>query len=86
MRLTPRNVHRLVLLSVVTASKVVEDVRLSNASFAVVGGLGAAELLSQEVLFLFYIGFELYIPAVEWARYREKLLVLLLCLLRSSQM
>eukprot|EP00906_Rhabdomonas_costata_P019100 RCo027814 len=74
VRLTPRNVHRLVLLSVVTACKVVEDVRLSNASFAAVGGLGAAELLSQEVLFLFYIGFELYIPVTEWAQYREKLL------------
>eukprot|EP00906_Rhabdomonas_costata_P019099 RCo027812 len=74
VRLTPRNVHRLVLLSVVTACKVVEDVRLSNASFAAVGGLGAAELLSQEVLFLFYIGFELYIPGAEWGRYREKLL------------
>ena len=77
MKLTPRNVHRLALLSVVTASKVVEDVRLNNAGFAALGGLSAAELLSQEVLFLFYIGFELYIPTAEWVRFRERLLVCL---------
>ena len=75
MRLSPRNVHRLVLLAVVTASKVVEDVRLANTGFAALGGVAPGELLAQEVLFLFYIGFELYIPAAEWARFRERLLV-----------
>jgi hypothetical protein len=72
--LTARNVHRLVLLSILTANKCLEDIRMSNAEYAIVGNVPVEDLFRLEVLYLFFIRFELFVKADEFASFREKLM------------
>eukprot|EP00669_Euglena_mutabilis_P002247 TRINITY_DN1285_c0_g1_i1.p1 TRINITY_DN1285_c0_g1~~TRINITY_DN1285_c0_g1_i1.p1 ORF type:complete len:201 (-),score=47.64 TRINITY_DN1285_c0_g1_i1:854-1432(-) len=71
--LTKLNVHKLMLVSLVTSVKVHEDVRMTNADFAFLGGTTTAELKRIEVLFLFSVKFDLYIEPQTFNHYSKRL-------------
>ncbi|XP_058104463.1 cyclin-U2-1-like [Magnolia sinica] len=60
-RIVPRNVHRLLITTIMVASKFVEDMNYRNSYFAKVGGLSTAEMNKLEVDFLFLMGFKLHV-------------------------
>lgn len=53
--LTKLNVHKLMLVSLVTSVKVHEDVKLRNADFAYLGGTTASELKRVECRVVFIL-------------------------------
>ncbi|KAE8715237.1 Cyclin-U2-1 [Hibiscus syriacus] len=60
-RITPKNVHRLLITTIMVASKYVEDMNYRNSYFAQVGGLTTKELNTLEVELLFMMGFKLHV-------------------------
>ncbi|GAB4861935.1 Cyclin-U2-1 [Ancistrocladus abbreviatus] len=60
-RISPSNVHRLLITTIMVASKYVEDMNYRNSFFARVGGLTTNELNKLEVDFLFLMGFKLHV-------------------------
>ncbi|OMP00674.1 Cyclin P/U [Corchorus olitorius] len=60
-RINARNVHRLLITTIMVASKYVEDMNYRNSYFARVGGLTTNELNNLEVEFLFLMGFKLHV-------------------------
>ncbi|GMI66939.1 cyclin p3;2 [Hibiscus trionum] len=60
-RINARNVHRLLITTIMVASKYVEDMNYRNSYFARVGGLTTNELNHLEVEFLFLMGFKLHV-------------------------
>ncbi|KAJ7950885.1 Cyclin [Quillaja saponaria] len=56
-----RNVHRLLITTIMVASKYVEDMNYRNSYFARVGGLTTKELNNLELEFLFLMGFKLHV-------------------------
>ncbi|KAJ4800228.1 Cyclin-U2-1 [Rhynchospora pubera] len=59
LHIVSTNVHRLLITSIMVASKFVEDLNYCNSYFAKIGGLSTAELNSLEMNFLFLMGFRL---------------------------
>ncbi len=55
------SVHRLLLTSLLIASKFTQDTVLNNRTFARIGGIPSSELLTLEKEFLRLIGYELYV-------------------------
>ncbi|XP_009344074.2 cyclin-U2-1 [Pyrus x bretschneideri] len=55
------NVHRLLITTIMVASKYVEDMNYRNSYFARVGGLTTNELNKLELEFLFLMGFKLHV-------------------------
>ncbi|KAJ4839819.1 Cyclin-U2-2 [Turnera subulata] len=60
-RISARNVHRLLITTIMVASKYVEDMNYRNSYFARVGGLTTTELNNLELEFLFLMGFKLHV-------------------------
>ncbi|WCJ22933.1 cyclin p3 1 [Euphorbia peplus] len=60
-RINARNVHRLLITTIMVASKYVEDMNYRNSYYARVGGLTKIELNRLEVEFLFLMGFKLHV-------------------------
>ncbi|GMI99084.1 cyclin p3;1 [Hibiscus trionum] len=60
-RISPWNVHRLLITTMMVASKYVEDMNYRNSYFARVGGLRTKELNKMEVELLFMMGFKLHV-------------------------
>ncbi|KAM7476299.1 hypothetical protein LguiB_023542 [Lonicera macranthoides] len=60
-RISARNVHRLLVTTVMVASKYVEDMNYRNSYFARVGGLTTKEMNNLEFEFLFLMGFKLHV-------------------------
>lgn len=60
-RITAINVHRLLITTIMVASKFVEDMNYRNSYFAKVGGLATKEMNKLEVDFLFLMGFKLHV-------------------------
>ncbi|PAN48432.1 hypothetical protein PAHAL_9G381600 [Panicum hallii] len=63
------NVHRLLITSVLTAVKFVDDICYNNAYFARVGGISLVEMNYLEVDFLFGIAFDLNVTPAAFASY-----------------
>uniref|UniRef100_A0ACD5U4U2 Uncharacterized protein n=1 Tax=Avena sativa TaxID=4498 RepID=A0ACD5U4U2_AVESA len=63
------NVHRLLITSVLTAVKFVDDICYNNAYFARVGGISLMEMNYLEVDFLFGIAFDLNVTPATFASY-----------------
>ncbi|XP_048553452.1 cyclin-P4-1-like [Triticum urartu] len=63
------NVHRLLITSVLTAVKFVDDICYNNAYFARVGGISLMEMNYLEVDFLFGIAFDLNVTPAVFASY-----------------
>ncbi|XP_020208975.1 cyclin-U2-2 [Cajanus cajan] len=60
-RINARNVHRLLITTIMLASKYVEDMNYRNSYFGRVGGLTTNELNKLELEFLFLMGFKLHV-------------------------
>ncbi|XP_022158574.1 cyclin-U2-1-like [Momordica charantia] len=60
-RITLRNVHRLLITTIMVASKYVEDMNYRNSYFARVGGLTRKEMNQLELDFLFMMGFKCHV-------------------------
>ncbi|GLJ18727.1 hypothetical protein SUGI_0334130 [Cryptomeria japonica] len=67
--LTSLNVHRLVLTSVMVATKFLDGFHYNNDHFAKVGGLKLAKLNNLEVEFLFMLRFRLHVTASGFESY-----------------
>ncbi|KAK9064419.1 hypothetical protein SSX86_015801 [Deinandra increscens subsp. villosa] len=59
----PLNVHRLLVISIMLAAKILDDEHYNNAFYARVGGVTNTELNRLEVEFLFMIDFDLTVTA-----------------------
>jgi hypothetical protein len=70
MQLTPFNIHRVIITSVMLAAKFFEDAYYNNAYFAQVGGVPTVEINQMELDFLFYVSFRLHVPTHEYQSYR----------------
>ncbi|CAO3590241.1 unnamed protein product [Absidia cylindrospora] len=68
------NVHRLLITSVVIASKFTSDVYYPNNRYAKVGGLPLLELNQLELDFLFLCEFKLYVALEDLQEYGNQLL------------
>ncbi|GAB2232294.1 hypothetical protein Droror1_Dr00011326 [Drosera rotundifolia] len=60
-RISPCNVHRLLITTIMVASKYVEDRNYRNSYFARVGGLTTNEMNRLELDLLFLMGFRLHV-------------------------
>ncbi|CAO3598014.1 unnamed protein product [Absidia cylindrospora] len=68
------NVHRLLITSVVVASKFTSDVYYPNSRYAKVGGLPLLELNQLELEFLFLCEFQLHVSLEDLQDYGNQLL------------
>ncbi|KAI3800432.1 hypothetical protein L1987_28523 [Smallanthus sonchifolius] len=60
-RIIGRNVHRLLITTIMVASKYVEDMNYRNSYFARVGGITTKEMNSLELDFLFLMNFKMHV-------------------------
>ncbi|KAD3069234.1 hypothetical protein R6Q59_016724 [Mikania micrantha] len=60
-RINGRNVHRLLITTIMVASKYVEDMNYRNSYFARVGGITTKEMNSLELGFLFLMNFKMHV-------------------------
>ncbi|KAH7434866.1 hypothetical protein KP509_06G038700 [Ceratopteris richardii] len=63
------NVHRLLLTSIMVATKFLDDVHFNNAFYAKVGGISVLELNYLEVDFLFRLKFRLHVTSMTYQGY-----------------
>eukprot|EP00004_Rigifila_ramosa_P017119 TRINITY_DN4132_c0_g1_i3.p1 TRINITY_DN4132_c0_g1~~TRINITY_DN4132_c0_g1_i3.p1 ORF type:complete len:253 (-),score=48.59 TRINITY_DN4132_c0_g1_i3:34-792(-) len=75
-RLCQLNVHRVILLGVLTATKFYDDFYYNNTFYAKVGGVTTAELNALEIDFLFLLNFNLQITPAHFFRYSQFVLAL----------
>ena len=68
-----RNVHRLVLASVVVASKVLDDFYCRNMFYALTGGVTKAQLNVLELELCKLLHFTLHVTPEEFTKYRTSL-------------
>ncbi|KAL8045415.1 hypothetical protein ABFX02_08G112700 [Erythranthe guttata] len=67
------NVHRLVVTSVMVASKILDDVHYNNAFYARVGGVSNAELNRLEIELLFLLDFGVCVSSRVFESYCQHL-------------
>ncbi|KAJ0742602.1 putative cyclin PHO80, Cyclin-like superfamily [Helianthus annuus] len=67
--LTSLNVHRLLITSIMLATKFIDEAFFNNAYYAKVGGISRAELNRLEMKFLFGIDFQLYVNLFTFKEY-----------------
>ncbi|KAI3796682.1 hypothetical protein L1987_39361 [Smallanthus sonchifolius] len=60
-RISARNVHRLLITTIMVASKYVEDMNYRNSYFARVGGITTKEMNKLELQFLFLVNFKMHV-------------------------
>jgi len=72
--LTPLNIHRLIVTSILLASKVLDDKQPSINFFAVMGGVSAENLSKMERAFLALLNFDVNIDRGQFTNKYEKLL------------
>ncbi|KAI7876954.1 cyclin-related 2, partial [Lichtheimia hyalospora FSU 10163] len=68
------NIHRMLIASIVVASKFTSDVFYPNARYAKVGGLPLIELNKLEMEFLFMCDFDLHVRLEAIQEYGDQLL------------
>ncbi|KAF8092397.1 hypothetical protein N665_0415s0017 [Sinapis alba] len=68
-RISLTNVHRLLITTIMIASKYVEDLNYRNSYFAKVGGLETEDLNRLELEFLFLMGFKLHVTVSVFESY-----------------
>lgn len=74
LSLTPLNIHRLLLVAVVVATKFLQDDYYKNCYYAKLGGITTAELNSLEICFLSLISFNLYVSPAAFDKYTSELM------------
>lgn len=73
VHLTSLNVHRLLITSVMTAAKFVDDAFFNNAYYAKVGGISTKEMNRLELKLLFGIDFQLNVSLPTFGEYCSRL-------------
>ncbi|KAG8364609.1 hypothetical protein BUALT_Bualt18G0017300 [Buddleja alternifolia] len=73
------NVHRLLVTSVMLASKILDDVHYNNAFYARVGGVSNAELNKLELELLFLLDFRVSVSSRVFESYCQHLEKEMLC-------
>ncbi|KAE8721391.1 Cyclin-P3-1 [Hibiscus syriacus] len=73
VHLTSLNVHRLLITSVLVATKFIDDAFFNNAYYARVGGVTTGELNRLEMSFLFSLDFRLQVTVDTFQRYCSQL-------------
>lgn len=73
LSISPLNVHKLLLASVVVAVKFLDDAYATNRDYARIGGVKTKELNSLEAHFLHLIGWKLHVFPWELDQYRSYL-------------
>ncbi|KAK4517939.1 tRNA pseudouridine synthase 1 [Mucor velutinosus] len=68
------NIHRLLITSIVVASKFTSDIFYANSRYAKVGGIPLVELNQLELELLFLLDFQLFIPLEDIQLYADQLL------------
>lgn len=68
-RIGSANVHRLLITTVMVASKYVEDMNFRNSYYAKVGGVGTIEMNKLEMEFLFMMKFKLHVNVSVYESY-----------------
>ncbi|XP_020213271.1 cyclin-P3-1 [Cajanus cajan] len=71
--LTSFNAHRLLITSVMLATKFLDDKYYSNAYYAKIGGVSTEEMNRMEIEFLFNLEFRLFVTTELFMKYCEKL-------------
>lgn len=71
--ITRKNVHRFMLVSIMVASKVLDDFYCRNMYYAQTGGMSMTILNEMELKLCFMLDFELQIQPDEFALYRDSL-------------
>lgn len=64
-----RNVHRLVLISIMVASKILDDFYCRNMYYSLAGGISKTELNTLELQFCFLLDFDLNVSVQEFSTY-----------------
>lgn len=72
-QLNSLNAHRLILTSVLVASKFYDDTFYNNSYYSRVGGISSSELNALELEFLFLINFNLSVSNSTFSTYQEEL-------------
>jgi len=70
---TSKNVHRLILTSILIAVKFYDDQYYSNKHWCNVGGVSIKELNNMEIKFLIEIQFELFVTSQVYKLYNKKI-------------
>ncbi|EOA21544.1 hypothetical protein CARUB_v10001951mg [Capsella rubella] len=68
-----RNVHRLIITSVLISAKFMDDLCYNNAYYAKIGGITTEEMNLLEVDFLFGVGFQLNVTCSAYNEYCSSL-------------
>mmetsp|Transcript_72093 Transcript_72093/g.100174 ORF Transcript_72093/g.100174 Transcript_72093/m.100174 type:complete len:285 (-) Transcript_72093:110-964(-) len=71
--ISEKNVHRLILVSTMLASKVLDDFYCRNVYYANAGGLAIQVLNELELTFVFMLDFDMQVKPEEFALYRDSL-------------
>jgi hypothetical protein len=72
--ITPYNVHRLLITSVLLAAKVRDDTYYSNSYYSAIGGISNAEINKLEGTFLVLVDFDLFVSPETYDQYRTYLM------------
>jgi hypothetical protein len=67
---TSLNIHRLLITSIMLASKLFDDTVYNNKHFSIVGGIEVGELNILELAFLHMLGFRLVVDGDKFLRYQ----------------
>jgi len=73
LRITTSNVHRILLTSIMIATKLLDDCRWNNKYYSHVAGVSAKELLSLECRFLSMIDYSLHVSPQLFETYRYEI-------------
>ncbi len=68
------NVHRVIITSILIATKFLEDEYFNNSFYAKIGGISTAEINLLEIEFLRLINFSLYVSPTSYSNYENELL------------
>ncbi|EPS61803.1 hypothetical protein M569_12990, partial [Genlisea aurea] len=66
---SPLNVHRLAVTSVMVAAKILDDVHYNNGFYARVGGVSKEEMNRLELELLFLLDFHVYVSSTVFEAY-----------------
>jgi hypothetical protein len=72
--ITPYNVHRLLITSVLLAAKARDDTYYSNAYYSAIGGISNAEINKLEGTFLVLVDFNLFVSPETYDQYKTYLM------------
>jgi len=73
LRITSLNVHRILLTSIMIATKLLDDCRWNNKYYSHVAGVSAKELLSLECRYLSMIDYSLHVSPQLFETYRYEI-------------